>query len=139
MTGSHRKEKKKPTRAYPVNRSHDKKLLTLVQKQDSKCFYCGKLCSIEDALRFKKGYGATLDHVIPVTNKGGTTYKNLVMCCNWCNNRKGHMKLYSFQQQFFSEGFAGMKTIKIDDPVYPLMIRLLKPQMDTYPCPPYKP
>ncbi len=32
----------------------------------------------------------TLDHVIPRSRKGETTWENLVACCHSCNNRKGN-------------------------------------------------
>ena len=31
----------------------------------------------------------TLDHVIPRSRKGETTWENLVACCHACNNKKG--------------------------------------------------
>ncbi len=31
----------------------------------------------------------TLDHVLPRSRKGETTWENLVACCHSCNNRKG--------------------------------------------------
>ena len=31
----------------------------------------------------------TLDHVVPRSRQGGTTWENLVACCHVCNNRKG--------------------------------------------------
>jgi 5-methylcytosine-specific restriction endonuclease McrA len=31
----------------------------------------------------------TLDHVMPRSRKGETTWENLVACCHQCNNRKG--------------------------------------------------
>lgn len=32
----------------------------------------------------------TLDHVIPRSRSGGSTWENLVACCHPCNNRKGN-------------------------------------------------
>ena len=32
----------------------------------------------------------TLDHVIPRSRAGETTWENLVACCHYCNNRKGN-------------------------------------------------
>ncbi len=31
----------------------------------------------------------TLDHVVPRSRAGETTWENLVACCHPCNNRKG--------------------------------------------------
>src|SRR6266567_4198272 len=44
------------------------------------CQYCMKTMSSSDL---------TLDHVIPRSRKGETTWENLVACCHPCNNRKG--------------------------------------------------
>jgi 5-methylcytosine-specific restriction endonuclease McrA len=45
------------------------------------CQYCGKLLNSGDL---------TLDHVMPRSRAGETTWENLVACCNPCNNRKGN-------------------------------------------------
>ena len=44
------------------------------------CQYCMKTMSSGDL---------TLDHVMPRSRKGETTWENLVACCHPCNNRKG--------------------------------------------------
>lgn len=44
------------------------------------CQYCGKVMNSSEL---------TLDHVIPRSRAGETTWENLVACCNPCNNRKG--------------------------------------------------
>jgi 5-methylcytosine-specific restriction endonuclease McrA len=44
------------------------------------CQYCMKTMSSGDL---------TLDHVMPRSRKGETTWENLVACCHNCNNRKG--------------------------------------------------
>jgi 5-methylcytosine-specific restriction endonuclease McrA len=44
-----------------------------------RCQYCGER------------YGAeylTLDHIIPKSRSGKDSWKNLVTCCTWCNNKK---------------------------------------------------
>src|SRR5450755_764006 len=45
------------------------------------CQYCMKTMSSGDL---------TLDHVMPRSRKGETTWENLVACCHRCNNRKGN-------------------------------------------------
>ncbi len=45
------------------------------------CQYCLKTGSSADL---------TLDHVIPRSRAGETTWENLVACCQNCNNRKGN-------------------------------------------------
>ena len=44
------------------------------------CQYCQKTFSANEL---------TLDHVMPRSRKGETTWENLVACCHRCNNRKG--------------------------------------------------
>ena len=45
------------------------------------CQYCQKILSSSEL---------TLDHVIPRSRGGETTWENLVASCNPCNNRKGN-------------------------------------------------
>src|SRR6201989_1552803 len=45
------------------------------------CQYCGELLSASDL---------TLDHVIPRSKGGLSTWENLVACCHPCNRRKGN-------------------------------------------------
>jgi len=45
------------------------------------CQYC---------LRTGPSSELTLDHVIPRSRSGETTWENLVACCHQCNNRKGN-------------------------------------------------
>jgi 5-methylcytosine-specific restriction endonuclease McrA len=45
------------------------------------CQYCHKALSSNEL---------TLDHVIPRSRAGETTWENLVACCHACNNRKGN-------------------------------------------------
>ena len=45
------------------------------------CQYCGDALSASDL---------TLDHVIPRSRGGASTWENLVACCHSCNRRKGN-------------------------------------------------
>ena len=45
------------------------------------CQYC---------LRSSPAIELTLDHVVPRSRAGETTWENLVACCHQCNNRKGN-------------------------------------------------
>jgi 5-methylcytosine-specific restriction endonuclease McrA len=40
--------------------------------------------------RSGQAVGLTLDHVVPRSRGGDTTWENLVACCHQCNNRKGN-------------------------------------------------
>ncbi len=62
------------------------------------CQYC---------LRTMPSGELTLDHVMPRSRKGETTWENLVACCHTCNNRKGNrtpeeagMKLFKQPKPF---------------------------------------
>ena len=44
------------------------------------CQYCGKILAAGEL---------TLDHVIPRSRGGASTWENLVACCHNCNRRKG--------------------------------------------------
>jgi len=45
------------------------------------CQYCQKVLNTSEL---------TLDHVIPRSRGGETTWENLVACCHACNNKKGN-------------------------------------------------
>ena len=36
----------------------------------------------------------TLDHVVPISRGGETTWENVVTACKKCNNKKGNQMLY---------------------------------------------
>jgi 5-methylcytosine-specific restriction endonuclease McrA len=45
------------------------------------CQYCGEILASGEL---------TLDHVIPRSRGGASTWENLVACCHYCNRRKGN-------------------------------------------------
>ena len=45
------------------------------------CQYCHRACPASEL---------TLDHVVPRSRGGETSWENLVACCHHCNNRKGN-------------------------------------------------
>ena len=49
------------------------------------CQYCGEVLPSSDL---------TLDHVIPRSRGGNSTWENLVACCHACNRRKGNRMLH---------------------------------------------
>jgi 5-methylcytosine-specific restriction endonuclease McrA len=74
-----------PSRAVKLNRH------TIFARDEHRCQYCGK--------RFATNQ-LSLDHVIPKSRGGETTWENVVCCCLGCNIKKGgrtpheaHMKL----------------------------------------------
>jgi 5-methylcytosine-specific restriction endonuclease McrA len=53
---------------------------TNVYSRDNReCQYCGEPCSLKDL---------TLDHVVPKSMGGRTTWNNIVSCCRDCNTKK---------------------------------------------------
>src|SRR5664279_6635585 len=61
------------------NRSVSRKAILL--RDGGSCQYCGA--------RLPSG-SLTLDHVVPRSRRGPSTWENLVACCFPCNNHKGH-------------------------------------------------
>lgn len=61
---------------------YDEKL-KIQARSDNKCCHCGK--------ERYPGYGATIDHFIPLNQGGSNNQINLVMLCDECNQEKGEM------------------------------------------------
>ncbi len=67
--------------------------LNVLARDNFTCQYCGREMSAKEA---------TLDHVVPRSQGGRTTWENIVCACGVCNRKKGgrtpkeaHMKLLS--------------------------------------------
>jgi 5-methylcytosine-specific restriction endonuclease McrA len=58
------------------------------------CQYCGKVIPSSDL---------TLDHVIPRSRGGSSTWENLVACCHTCNRRKGNHLLNETDMKLLKE------------------------------------
>ncbi len=54
----------------------------ILLRDEETCQYCGK-----------HGRDLTLDHVVPRSRGGASTWENLVACCRACNGRKGNRLL----------------------------------------------
>ena len=54
----------------------------ILLRDDETCQYCGK-----------RSRDLTLDHIIPRSRGGQSTWENLVACCRACNGRKGSRSL----------------------------------------------
>ncbi|MEM6365809.1 MAG: HNH endonuclease [Planctomycetota bacterium] len=63
-----------PTQAIRFNRKN------LFARDDHRCQYCGKA---------EPTHKLSLDHVVPRSHGGATTWENIVCCCLRCNSRKG--------------------------------------------------
>jgi len=58
------------------------------------CQYCGEASPAADL---------TLDHVIPRSRGGSSTWENLVACCHACNRRKGNHLLHETDMKLLRE------------------------------------
>lgn len=52
----------------------------ILARDDFRCQYCARDLTAREA---------TLDHVVPRSQKGRTTWENIVCCCSSCNRKKG--------------------------------------------------
>src|SRR3981081_1246416 len=76
------------------------------------CQYCHRVLSSAEL---------TLDHVVPRSRAGETTWENLVACCHPCNNRKGSR----------TPEEAGMKLVRAPRPFRLHTSRQLMSLLDT--------
>jgi len=53
---------------------------SIYARENGRCAYCNRWISYA---------AATLDHIVPQSLGGGSTWENLVNCCQRCNQRKG--------------------------------------------------
>jgi Restriction endonuclease len=86
--------------------------LNIYTRDKSTCQYCGK--------RFSKS-DLSLDHVVPRSSGGRSTWENIVCCCATCNRKKGGRTPYE----------AGMNLLKRPKkpkwtPFYKISLRDLK-------------
>jgi hypothetical protein len=54
----------------------------ILLRDDETCQYCGK-----------RSRDLTLDHILPRSRGGQSTWENLVACCKHCNGKKGNRLL----------------------------------------------
>lgn len=63
--------------------------------QDSKCYYCKKVCfngTIEQRINKDQYHDiATIEHLLPQGMPERDHKKNLVMACNQCNQERGRL------------------------------------------------
>ncbi len=52
----------------------------IIIRDRSQCQYCGVYCTAANV---------TIDHIVPRSRGGRTTWDNVVACCHGCNRRKG--------------------------------------------------
>lgn len=64
-------------------------------REGGKCFYC---------LRRTSKAVQCLDHVVPLAESGGNSYRNLVSSCLECNSQKGEKSAHDFLRWLYREG-----------------------------------
>jgi 5-methylcytosine-specific restriction endonuclease McrA len=86
-------------------------------RDNSTCQYCGKILQTHQY---------TLDHVIPRSKGGFSTWINLVLCCVRCNRHKAGLTLEESGMKLLSKPFEP----KPDDPKYnfKLHINRIRPE-----------
>ena len=65
------------------------------RREHGRCFYC---------LRRLSPKTRCLDHVVPLAQMGGNSYRNLVSACMECNSRKGERRAGDFLRWLYREG-----------------------------------
>jgi hypothetical protein len=63
-------------------------------REAGRCFYC---------LKRHTASSKCLDHVVPRTQWGNNSYRNLVSCCRDCNSQKGQCRAEDFLRSLFRE------------------------------------
>lgn len=53
-------------------------------KRDESCVYCNSIKNL------------TLDHIIPISKGGNTSFNNMVIACKACNSSKGNKEVFSW-------------------------------------------
>lgn len=64
----------------PYRRSAPLTRMGVLRRDNFTCVYCG-------------GDGRTIDHIVPRSKGGDSSWLNLAACCQKCNNRKGDLLL----------------------------------------------
>ena len=67
---------------------------SIYARERGRCFYC---------LRQLTPQARCLDHVVPQSEFGGNSYRNLVSCCLQCNSQKGDRSALDFLRRLYRE------------------------------------
>lgn len=73
------------------------KFLTVCNKTNERCAYCGKRINFG---RINCKYQFAVDHVIPKVKGGTNDINNLLLSCSSCNTSKGKKSLEEFRYSF---------------------------------------
>lgn len=73
-----------PRQSVPFTRRN------VFRRDNWQCVYCGKrVGDLDEEGRPLKRSDFTIEHIIPMSRGGKTTWSNVACCCAKCNNRKG--------------------------------------------------
>lgn len=53
----------------------------LLDRDGNACYYCREPFTDERV--------PTIDHIVPISEGGGNTQANMVLACDWCNEKRG--------------------------------------------------
>lgn len=67
-----------------------RKYRSLLKRDGNQCFWCD--------ITFSDEWPYTLDHLIPGSCGGSNNLLNLVLCCDFCNVRRGNMAAGEFMK-----------------------------------------
>lgn len=77
----------------------------LIIRDKNTCYLCKKKCDINDFKRIEKNYkvvGAnypTIEHIVPLSQKGQHTWDNIKLACHYCNSSKSNRDIFAINGQ----------------------------------------
>jgi len=71
-----------------------RKVRALRRLHGDDCFWCEISLDFED----DGGWHPTLDHYVPKVKGGNNKIGNLVLACDWCNQKRAHMTPNQFKK-----------------------------------------
>lgn len=86
--------------------THDRrrKVRSLRERDGDNCHWCGIVLDFRPFIdpgwvgHPELEWVATLDHYVPKTHGGSNKIKNLVLACDWCNQKRGHKTPNQFRK-----------------------------------------
>lgn len=72
------------------------KIILLYEKQNRKCPYCGGGLH---KLAVADGNTIAIDHIVPLSKGGESTFSNYAISCAWCNRRKRTKSAEDFMEE----------------------------------------
>jgi len=92
----HRRAQKRQSSFDSVDCTTDRRARrAILRRERGHCFYC---------LRQITRTAAVLDHVIPRSRGGSSSFRNMVACCRECNFKKGMGRASNFLREIFRYG-----------------------------------